>query len=146
EMRESLLQAYAQPAPPGIAPETVIRPSVTSGSALKPSEPGSSRGGASGGAMSTARPTGWDESVLNEIEKHLTRFIGPVAKVIVRRTARESTDVNHLLTKLADQLANPADRKAFVEATRRLGAATGAGPKVDAKQASGPMHTVANRA
>jgi serine/threonine-protein kinase len=97
--------------------------------------------------MSTARPTGWDESELSEVEKQFTRFIGPVAKVIVRRTARESADVNQLLAKLAEQLANPVDRKAFVEATRRLGTATGGSrPKVEARPASGPMHTVANRA
>jgi serine/threonine-protein kinase len=55
--------------------------------------------------------------------------------------------VNQLLEKLAEQLANEADRQAFVTATRRLGTATGGSrPKTDPARGSGPMHTVANRA
>ena len=58
-------------------------------------------------------PSNWDATVLTHIETCLARYVGPVAKVMVRRTARESTDLPTLVEQLAAQLPSDEDRKAF---------------------------------
>ena len=46
----------------------------------------------------------WDSALLKQIETHFTRFVGPVAKVLVRRAAKQSTDVDELYVKLVQKL------------------------------------------
>jgi len=58
--------------------------------------------------------TAWQPSVLAEIEHTLARYVGPLAAVLVRRTARECTDLPSLYAKLAEQVSNPAAREAFL--------------------------------
>ena len=61
-----------------------------------------------------AGATHWQASVLAEIEHTLARHVGPLAAVLVRRTARECTDLPSLYAKLAEQVSNPAAREAFL--------------------------------
>jgi serine/threonine-protein kinase len=70
--------------------------------------------GASGG--STPPPTGWSATVLAGVEVELARFIGPVARVLVRRAARTAKDIDSLTAAVLDSLARPEDRAAFVRA------------------------------
>jgi eukaryotic-like serine/threonine-protein kinase len=66
---------------------------------------------------STAPPPGWEPALLQQIEGHFARIVGPVAKVLVRRTGRNTLDVDELYAQLAGTLDNAEDRKAFM-ATR----------------------------
>ena len=61
----------------------------------------------------------WDPALLKQIETHFTRFVGPVAKVLVRRAARESTDVDELYVKLIQKL-DSADGLEFIATRNRL--------------------------
>ena len=60
-------------------------------------------------------PDFWDKSVLLQAEQQLAKAIGPLAGVLVRRAARECTDLPQLYTRLAEQVTNPEQRTAFLE-------------------------------
>lgn len=68
------------------------------------------RAGSSGGGAAT----GWEASVLSVVEASLARHIGPMAGVMVRRAARECTDLDALYSRLAQQVTDPAARNAFL--------------------------------
>lgn len=63
---------------------------------------------------STQAPPGWDAAVLTRIEAELARHVGPVAKVLVARAARQCSDVESLRGRLAVHLANEAERERFI--------------------------------
>jgi serine/threonine-protein kinase len=67
-------------------------------------------------AAPAAQPAGrgWDEAELKEAEQRLAVFLGPVAKVLVRRTAKETTDRPQFYRRLADELGSDKDRETFL--------------------------------
>jgi hypothetical protein len=50
----------------------------------------------------------WDPALLREVETHFTRFVGPLARVMVRLAAKEASDLDALYAKLVEKL-DPAD-------------------------------------
>jgi serine/threonine-protein kinase len=66
-------------------------------------------------------PTGWDAAALAPLERELARFIGPVARVLVRRTAREHTTLDALAAALSESLSTPEEAKAFLSAIGKAG-------------------------
>lgn len=66
-------------------------------------------------AASGSHPsTNWDPATLAQVEASLARHVGPLASVLVRRTARECTDLPSLVQRLADQVTNNQARDAFL--------------------------------
>lgn len=66
---------------------------------------------------STAAPSStgpWDEAELKQAEHRLAVFLGPVAKVLVRKTAKETTDRRQFYRRLADELGSEKDRETFL--------------------------------
>jgi hypothetical protein len=61
----------------------------------------------------------WDTALLEQIETHFTRFVGPFAKVLVRRASKQSTDVDELYVKLVQKL-DSADGLEFIATRNRL--------------------------
>jgi serine/threonine-protein kinase len=59
-------------------------------------------------------PTGWDAAVLGGIERELARFVGPLARVMVRRAAQQTGDLPTLRQMLAAELRSEAERTAFL--------------------------------
>jgi eukaryotic-like serine/threonine-protein kinase len=59
-------------------------------------------------------PKAWDEMVLTTAEKDLARFVGPLAKLLVRRAAAQTTDVGELYTILSTNIGDPQQRQRFV--------------------------------
>jgi serine/threonine-protein kinase len=59
-------------------------------------------------------PTGWDAAVLSGIERELARFVGPLARVMVRRAAQQAGDVPTLRQLLAAELRSDVERTAFL--------------------------------
>jgi serine/threonine-protein kinase len=57
---------------------------------------------------------------LKQIEQQLARLVGPVAKVIVRRGASATTDISRLYRMLAENLASPDERSAFLAGRQKL--------------------------
>jgi len=69
----------------------------------------------------------WDPATLSQAERTLAEFVGPMAALLVRRAARESDSLAALYTRLADQVADPALRQAFVDRVSRSGQSTAGG-------------------
>jgi serine/threonine-protein kinase len=96
------------------------QPSLPSHASPPPSLPSGSSPGASNPAAKTIPPPGWDPAVLKQIEQQLARFVGPVSKVLVRRGATVTTDVNRLYRMLAENLTKPEERSAFLAGREKL--------------------------
>ncbi|MFG6486425.1 serine/threonine-protein kinase [Roseateles sp. BYS78W] len=92
----TLMMAPPRPARPPMSPPTIAPP--TAGSAGSGAPP----------------PTHWDKAQLTQAEQTLARLVGPLASVLVRRAARECTDLNELYHKLAEQVSDPRARDAFL--------------------------------
>jgi serine/threonine protein kinase len=52
--------------------------------------------------------------VLERAEKRLAQYLGPLARVFVRRAAVKARDESELYLLLADEIENPAEKKAFI--------------------------------
>uniref|UniRef100_UPI00355A02D7 serine/threonine-protein kinase n=1 Tax=Piscinibacter sp. TaxID=1903157 RepID=UPI00355A02D7 len=113
EFRAALLAEYAHPVSNTISEATIIsnvvRPiGVDPGTPSAPKTPSFPN--------STLAPSDWSVPVLAGIEIELARFIGPVAKVLVRRAARTHKDIGALVVALLETLDRAEDREAFAHA------------------------------
>ena len=59
-------------------------------------------------------PVRFSAEVLDRAEQRLAAFLGPLARVVVKRAAMKARGEQELYLLLADEIENPADRKAFV--------------------------------
>jgi hypothetical protein len=66
-------------------------------------------------------PNGVDALQLGRVESELTRYIGPVAGHLVRRAARGGADLHAIALRLASEIDDEAERKAFLDACQRIG-------------------------
>ena len=74
----------------------------------------------------------WDDDVLTTAEKDLARYVGPLAKLLVRKAAAQAADVGELYTILATNIGDPQERKRFVaepHAAEAIASASRAGHK-----------------
>lgn len=62
-----------------------------------------------------------DPVQLRKLETELARWIGPIAKPLVRRAAREGGDLGAIAARLAPEVDTASDRQAFLEACRKIG-------------------------
>jgi serine/threonine-protein kinase len=73
---------------------------------------GSPAASESGGRVSSsAEPL---PDALEQMRKHLAEFIGPIAKVVVRRLASRYTDLEQLYREAAKEIASESDRQRFL--------------------------------
>jgi serine/threonine protein kinase len=93
----TVLMAPPRPARSPLTP-TLAPPSVASASSGSGAPP----------------PSHWDKAQLNQVEMTLARHVGPLASVLVRRAARECSDLNELYSKLAEQVPDARARDAFL--------------------------------
>jgi serine/threonine-protein kinase len=56
----------------------------------------------------------WDPVVLENARKNLAVFVGPMAKFLVSRAAKNARSVAELYQALASEIANPKDREKFL--------------------------------
>ena len=56
----------------------------------------------------------WREDALPKVEKQLATFIGPMAKIMVKKAASRATDAEDLYKLLASNLESETDRQAFL--------------------------------
>ncbi|KQV87961.1 hypothetical protein ASC87_29020 [Rhizobacter sp. Root1221] len=111
--RAALLAEYAHPVSSTISEATIIS-NVVRAVGVEPGTPSAAKSSAF--PSSTMPPSDWSIPVLGGIEIELARFIGPVAKVLVRRAARTYKDVDSLVRELLGSLDSDADREAFTRA------------------------------
>jgi serine/threonine protein kinase len=75
------------------------------------------------GQGSNLADPGWqaeEPQFIGAVERHLATFIGPMASIIVRRTAPKTNDPGELLVHLASTLHAETDRKAFLARKNEL--------------------------
>ena len=56
----------------------------------------------------------WDPVVLENARKSLAVFVGPMAKFLVNRAAKNALNVAELYQALASEIASPSDREQFL--------------------------------
>jgi serine/threonine-protein kinase len=120
EFRSAILDAYAQPVANTISEATI----VTHRSRSAFADPGPGSGGAvpsspktfSVSSSSAPLPTGWSGVVLAGVEVEIAKYVGPVAKVLVRRAAKEHKDLESLVGALMPAIDDPKERSAFARA------------------------------
>jgi serine/threonine-protein kinase len=121
EFRSAILDAYAQPVANTISEATIVThrsrsafadPGPGSGGAPAPSSPKTF----SVSSPSAPPPTGWSGVVLAGVEVEIAKYVGPVAKVLVRRAAKEHKDLESLVGALMPAIDDPKERSAFARA------------------------------
>ena len=120
EFRSAILDAYAQPVANTISEATIV--THRSRSAFADPGPGSGGGVPSSpktfsvSSSSAPLPTGWSGVVLAGVEVEIAKYVGPVAKVLVRRAAKEHKDLESLVGALMPAIDDPKERSAFARA------------------------------
>ena len=60
----------------------------------------------------------WDNDVLTTVEKQLAHFVGPLAKVYVRKAAAHTSNFGELCSILATNIDDPQERQRFIAGSR----------------------------
>ncbi len=80
-------------------------------------------------SVSSENTSGWQDDTLLVVEKQLATFIGSLARILVKKAALRTTDLDELYSILAASLESVVDREAFL------------GLKVDLKKSSTKSQT-----
>jgi len=56
----------------------------------------------------------WDDTTLSTVERNLARYVGPMARVLVRKAATRANDVAELYSMLATNINDQEARRQFV--------------------------------
>jgi type VI secretion system protein ImpK len=70
-------------------------------------------------APAAPAPSGWPPSVLAGVERELARFVGPLAATLVRRAAKQQTNIDALIAALLPSIEGQQDRDAFARTCGR---------------------------
>jgi eukaryotic-like serine/threonine-protein kinase len=111
QFRAALLEAQAHIGNSGSSDETIIQPRPETAAVAREA---TSRPPPS---TNTLVEGGWDMDELARLEKRLARYLGPIAKVMVRRGAKETTDIFVLAQQVASKIQGTAEREEFLKGT-----------------------------
>jgi serine/threonine-protein kinase len=64
----------------------------------------------------------WDDTTLHTIERQLANFVGPMARVMVKRAAAKSRDTVELYSLLSESISDPEVRGKFLDEMQRAAA------------------------
>ena len=70
-------------------------------------------------ASATSQTRGYDAAVLNDIAAQLANYVGPIAKVIVKRASTSSNNLRELCDKVAREIDSENSRKSFMSGVRK---------------------------
>jgi serine/threonine-protein kinase len=59
----------------------------------------------------------WDDTVLRTVERQLANYLGPMARVMIRKAAAQTRDVTELYALLAQNITDDDGRRRFIEET-----------------------------
>jgi serine/threonine-protein kinase len=62
----------------------------------------------------------WEPGILREAEEQLTLYVGPVAKIMVKKAAQQATDIEDLYQILAQKIATGPEKTLFLQRGKRL--------------------------
>jgi predicted Ser/Thr protein kinase len=138
DFRAELLAAHDRPVSPTVSEQTLIRAAASPADAREASPPhgaerrSSQPAGASTPPHVSTMPTemliaaGWNVGQLALVEHSLAHFVGPIARIMVRRATRDVRDLGSLVQRLAEQLVSDSDRTKFLQQNAHF-ATTGLG-------------------
>ena len=63
--------------------------------------------------------SGFQSLPLEEVSRKLANYIGPVAKIVVKKLAAQSDDLDYIYREAAKQISSDADRAAFLRSKRQ---------------------------
>jgi serine/threonine-protein kinase len=66
---------------------------------------------------SATAPASFDPAMLDRLTRALAPYLGPIAKVLVERTARKARSLDELRSVLAAEIESPEDRRRFLAST-----------------------------
>ena len=129
--KDALTQSIGRPFDTRAWDKTIVhapRPPAAQSAASRAEEP----------LVGTTAARQWDHAVLSEAQSTLAHYVGPMATVLVRRAARECDTASALYAMLADQVTDPAARKAFLGRIAQSGT-TGSGRSTSGTIATGTI-------
>jgi len=143
EFRAAILEAYAAPVSPALSEETIITEPTQPIGIGDPSAPPRTHPELTPMPSSTSLPpTGWDATTLKQVEEKLARFVGPVARVLVKRAAQGTADLGTLYNKLAESLPTHKERDQFLAGRPATAAAAPPSRGTLAQTRAGTSHTM----
>jgi eukaryotic-like serine/threonine-protein kinase len=93
--------------------------------------------GSSGRVETTFPPPGWNVEELKPLEELLTPYVGPMARIMVKKAAAKTIEVQQLISILASNIEEEADRAKFLsEAMAKSPGITSPGAVPDATRTS----------
>jgi serine/threonine protein kinase len=144
EFLAALLDAQASSGRANNTAETIIQ---SAGVSFPAAAAGSGTGSGTGSGINSGSGTpastntlaavGWNLEALGEIERKLARYVGPIAKVMVRRAAREAKDIVQLTNVLADKIPKAEHRNEFLKRVGVLSNPESALPHIAAAAVAG---------
>jgi serine/threonine-protein kinase len=89
-----------------------------------------------------AAAASWDETILRTIERELAHFLGPMAKVMIRKAAAQTKDVGELYALLSEHISDPEARLRFSESGHAATGGSGTSPRIIATGETAKIATV----
>ena len=88
--------------------------------AIKPEPPssGASQGGGKGSGGPRTSAGSFEPQILDSVSRELAAFIGPIAKVVVRRAADRCSSIEELYASVAAEIDSERDRSQFLAKKR----------------------------
>jgi serine/threonine-protein kinase len=99
------MPAYSEPSQP--APAQATPPAIP---LQPPAQPGPGKSGSS---------TGFPNLAVEDISRKLAFYIGPFAKLVIKKLAAQSEDLDFIYREAAKEIPSDADRAAFLRARRQ---------------------------
>lgn len=72
-------------------------------------------------ASSGASASQWSDELLVSLEQSLARYVGPMARLLVKRTSRSVSSIDELVESLTRHIPNEAERSQFIGVLNRSG-------------------------
>jgi hypothetical protein len=70
----------------------------------------------SGRTETTFPPPGWKSEELKPLEDLLTRYVGPMARIMTKKAAAKTVDAQQLVSLMAENISDEEDRGEFLKA------------------------------
>lgn len=105
--------------PAAAVSEETVRVSAIASSAVASGTGSSSSSGSQVASLDTSR---WRDDTLKTVERQLAQFLGPLARVMVKKAAERTGDLAELYTMLAMNLDSDDAKHSFLSGRQRVGA------------------------
>lgn len=91
--------------------------------------------------VESASTSQWSDDLLLSLEHSLAKYVGPVAKLLIRKQSKTAASVEALVSSLTQHIPNENERSQFMKAMERTGITTAG---VSAAKPASPAAAIAN--